>query len=48
MTIHLVLGIVALTCFLGAALEIKRPGTSTLIAAGLFLWLLSTLLVAGR
>jgi len=48
---HLVLAILALVCFLLAALEVTgpvitpgpQPRRASLIAAGLFLWLISTL-----
>lgn len=39
--VHLILIILALVCFLVAAIDIRWP--SRLIAAGLFLWLLATL-----
>ena len=42
LTVHLLLIILALVCFLLAALEVSVRRTN-LIAAGLFLWLLSTL-----
>lgn len=48
-TVHLVLIILALICFLAAAFDAKSTRFSiNLTAAGLFLWALSTLLVTGR
>lgn len=47
-TVHLVLIILALVCFLFAALDVKGTRVNVtsvnLTAAGLFLWLLSTLI----
>lgn len=42
MTVRLILIVLALICFLFAMIDI-RPPRGNLIAAGLFLWLLSTL-----
>ena len=46
-SIHFVLVILALLVFLVAALDVTVRRVN-LIAAGLFLWLLSTLVVTGR
>lgn len=46
-TVHLILLILALVCFLFAALDVTVRRVN-LLAAGLFLWVFSTLLVAGR
>lgn len=45
--VHLILVILALVCFLAAAIEswAKKPAVN-LVAAGLFLWLLSTLITS--
>jgi hypothetical protein len=45
-TVHLVLVILALVCFLFAAVNIAAP-RGNLMAAGLFLWLLATLVGTG-
>ena len=42
-TLHLVLLILALVCFLGAAANVSSPRVN-LIAAGLALWILSLLI----
>lgn len=43
MTVHSILVILALMCFLLGAIGVITPRGSNLTAAGLFLWLLSTL-----
>ena len=45
-TVHTILVVVALICFLFAAIDVAWRRIN-LIAAGLFLWLLSTLVAAG-
>ena len=45
-TVHTVIVILALICLLAAACEVQKPRFN-LLAAGLFLWLLSTLITSG-
>lgn len=42
-TAHLILVILALVAFLAAAVGYNQPPRVNLVAAGLFLWVLSTL-----
>lgn len=46
-TVHVILMILALVCFLAAAVGVITPRGTNLTAAGLFLWLLATL-IPGR
>jgi len=46
-TLHLILVILALVCLFSAAIRVFSPRGTNLTAAGLFLWLLSTLVVGG-
>jgi hypothetical protein len=43
LTLHLIVLILALCCFGGAAFDVKPPRVN-LLALGLFLWLLGTLI----
>lgn len=42
--VHLFLIALALLCFVGGALDIMPPRRGNLVAAGLFFWMLATLI----
>lgn len=44
MTLHLILQLIALLCFIIAALQIQRLARVNLVAAGLALWLISIII----